>query len=270
MKKKNEEDELQFLQSEFEDWYHKTYDEAGGNAVSLDTPPAEMLRRLKLSEEEYYNIYIEPYVNLTKEDLETTFKILAPELAAVHMEEILPLCTLRLNLDLKIQRKLNALDWLLFQVAELCLFKLSPNLYKKTWTPEKQCFYCGRPDFYERKESDKIKIIKFNGRNRFCHVSGCGKGTNPEKHQDGCCYKNWARMKKTLEQALKRVCEEIYKNPMDFDEGRFDRDEEIKIREEAKKIFIEFCEKQYRKNLKINYTIQSELGPAVNLIDFYL
>ena len=67
------------LSNVLEKWYLKKQKEIQA-CENLEYPPEEMLKRLKISEDEYYKIYIEPYKKLSKEDLEITFRKLAPEL----------------------------------------------------------------------------------------------------------------------------------------------------------------------------------------------
>lgn len=265
MTKKDEpKKEIPFLAEEFERWYGEMYDKID-SFKNKKSPTKKMLERLNLSEEKYYQIYIEPYRHLNKQELEATLNLLAPEIVHLYLKEgIDPKCNLTINMDVDFQRKENALDWLLFQVAELNFFTWSPKLYNKIQVPKNQCFYCGQPDFYI-----KFGQIKFNGRDRFCHKIGCQKGANPEKHVDGCCYKNWARRKKTLEDKLDKACVEFYEKREDFEDGKLSRDKELRITQKARKVFIEFCEKQYAENLKINYTIQEGPEPALNLNDFY-
>jgi len=264
MKEKDEfKKQYPYLKKEFEKWYDAKYEQVGGNLTNLDNPPIKMLKRLNLSKKKYYNTFIDPYVNLSKEDLKTTFKILAPKLATTYTKENIEAhCSL--ILDLSLERKINALEWLLFQAKELNIF----NISRKVIFPVKQCFYCGKPDSYSRYVKDEFKIIKFNTKSIFCHKDGCGKGSNPEKHEN-CCYGEWTRRRKTLEDALHKACLDLY-DIEEYENGSLTQEQEDILTKKTKKIFIEFCEKQYIKNLKINYKIRTDNAPAINLNYFSL
>ena len=117
------------LSEVFEDWYLKKLNEIETNR-SLKNPPKNMLKRLAISEKEFYNTYIKPFKSLSKQDLNTIFRILAPELLEIYTKESTILFDCELKYDLSITRKKNALSWLLFQVDLLGIFSLSKNLKK--------------------------------------------------------------------------------------------------------------------------------------------
>lgn len=250
----------------FENWYFNKLKEITIDR-NLISPPENMLERLAISENEFYNIYIEPYKNLSEQDLNTVFKILAPELIETYtgivfdMNQTLPFNgELKLKYDLSSVRKENALNWLLFQVDLLGIFKFSKELDKHLLVPYHQCYYCGKPNYYTRNGRNK----KFNLKEVFCHKNNCQKGSNPEKH-DNCCYAKWTRRRKSLEKALinaKNLAADIIENY----EGNNASDEQKEILDnKLNKIFISFCEKQYQENLKIDYTIQTVDTRAINL-----
>lgn len=91
--------------------------------------------------------------------------------------------------------------------------------------PVNQCLYCGKPDFYIINNGTHDIKIKFNKKRKFCHTYICNdvNQSNPEAHEKDCHYGIWIR--KTT-------------------------------REKAIKIFLDFCEKQLKENLKIKYLVQ--------------
>lgn len=247
------------LANVFENWFLKKKEEIKA-CKNLDSPPAETLNSLNLSEEEYYKIYIEPYQKLSKKDLQTTFKVLAPNLIQNFTGENIPIAgELKIIFDVSFQRKENALDWLLFQVYNIGLFPLSERLEKLLDEPYKQCFYCGKPNSYKRGHQD----VKFNNKVIYCHKPKCQKSSNPEKHDD-CCYARWTRRRKTLEDALKKA-DTLYQDIDEFENYKLSENQEIILLNKIEKIFIDFCEKQYQENLKIDYTIQTEDMKAICL-----
>ena len=252
------------LSNVFEKWYLKKQKEIQ-TCKNLEYPPEEMLKRLKIAEDEYYKIYIEPYKKLSKEDLEITFRILAPELVekftGVNVEMD---CGLNIVYDISYTRKKNALAWLLFQIDNIGLFPLSPKLDKQVVKPYNQCFYCGKPDSYKKGYEE----IKFNSKVTYCHKPKCQKSSNPEKH-DNCCYAKWARRRKTLEDALKKA-DTLYQDVQEYEDYDLSGNQEKILLTKIEKIFIDFCEKQYQENLKIDYTIQIENGEAYYLKDISL
>jgi len=248
----------------FEKWFINKEKEIQ-NCKNLDRPPEALLKKLKITEEEYYQIYIEPYKKLSKEDLKITFRVLAPELVKNFTNEnISPDCKLSVVYDLSFARKQNALDWLLFQVANLGFFPLSKKLNDKMYEPYKQCFYCGKPDSYKKGN----KEIQFNGKEIYCHKLKCQKSSNPEKHNN-CCYAKWTRRRKTLESALKRA-DELYQDIEEYENFRLDALQEELLLGKLENIFLEFCQKQYEANLKIDYTIQTEKTKAICLNNYSL
>jgi ribosomal protein L24E len=248
----------------FEKWFINKEKEIQ-NCKNLDRPPKTLLEKLKITEDEYYQIYIEPYKKLSKEDLKITFRVLAPELVENFIDEdINPDCELNVVYDLSFARKQNALEWLIFQVENLGFFPLSKKLDDKMNRPYKQCFYCGKPDSYKKGNVE----IEFNGKEVYCHKLKCQKSSNPEKH-DNCCYAKWTRRRKTLESALKRA-DELYQDIEEYEQFRLDALQEDLLLGKLENIFIEFCQKQYEENLKIDYTIQTEDIKALCLTDYSL
>ena len=255
----------------FENWYFAKLKEIKAEE-NLCEPPKNMLKRLAISKDEFYDIYINPYKSLSVHDLNTVFKILAPELLEKHtgirfdIDKSMPFNgELKLKYDLSSTRKENALAWLLFQVDLLGIFNLSKELENLLIIPYQQCYYCGKPNSYIQNG----KIKKFNFKNVFCHRDKCQKGSNPEKH-DNCCYAKWVRRRKSLEKALKEA-EKLATEIIEIYEDNNASVEQKKILySKLDKIFIAFCEKQYNENLKINYTIQTQKDKAINLKKSYI
>lgn len=249
------------LSEVFEDWYLKKLNEIETNR-SLKNPPKNMLKRLAISEKEFYNTYIKPFKSLSKQDLNTIFRILAPELLEIYTKESTILFGCELKYDLSITRKKNALSWLLFQVDLLGIFSLSKNLKKFLIIPYHQCYYCGKPNTYI-----KNGIIKnFNLKEVFCHRDECKAGSNPDKH-DNCCYAKWTRKRKSLEKALD-VADNLYHEIENYEDEKLSNKQINILNNKSNKIFIDFCEKQYQENLKINYTIQEYDNKAIYLLKY--
>ena len=251
----------------FEIWYFNKLREISVDK-NIKSPPKNMLKRLGIKEHEFYDIYIKPYKNLSKYDIDMVFKILAPELIETYtgikfdLNEELPFNgELKIKYDLSSVRKENALNWLLFQVDLLGIFNLSKKLHKCLIVPCKQCYYCGKPNFYTINGKNR----SFNLKEVFCHKNSCRKGSNPEKHDKDCCYGKWARKRKSLEKALigaKNLAADIIEN---YEDGSVSDEQLFIFDNKLKKIFITFCEKQYQENLKIDYTIQTIGQKAIDL-----
>lgn len=101
--------------------------------------------------------------------------------------------------------------------------------------PVNQCLYCGKPDFYIINNGTHDIKIKFNKKRKFCHTYICNdvNQSNPEAHEKDCHYGIWIRKKKSLIERMSQT-----------------------TREKAIKIFLDFCEKQLKENLKIKYLVQ--------------
>lgn len=264
----NEEVKSQYpeLSGVFESWYFNKLKEISIDK-NLTSPPNNMLKRLAITKEEFYSIYIKPYKTLSKRDLKTVFKVLAPELIESYTGIKFDICKnmpingeLKLKYDLSSTRKENALSWLLFQVDLLGIFKLSQELNKHLIIPYHQCYYCGKPNYYNKNGENK----KFNLKEIFCHKNNCQKGSNPAKHDD-CCYAKWVRRRKSLEKTLKNAKSfgvDIIEN---YEDGEASLEQINILDNKLNNIFISFCEKQYQENLKINYTIQTEKYKAIDL-----
>lgn len=254
------------LSSIFESWYFNKLREINVDK-NLSSPPKSMLKRLAISKKEFFDTYIKPYKSLSKKDLNTVFKILAPELIETYtgvkfnIGKTLPFNgELKLKYDLSSVRKENALSWLLFQVDLLGIFNLSKKLEDLLIIPYHQCYYCGKPNYYIRNG----EIKKFNLKEVFCHKNNCQKSSNPEKH-DNCCYAKWVRRRKSLEKSLinaKNLASDIIVN---YEDNNASNEQKTIFEDKLSMIFISFCEKQYQENLKINYTIQTVSTKAINL-----
>ena len=262
MRKKDEYKRKYLRLSEvFENWYLKKMKEIEAEK-NLSKPPKNMLKRLAISENEFYEKYINPYKSLSKHDLDTVFKVLAPELIETYTKDnSLPVgCELKLKYDISFTRKENALSWLLFQVDLLDIFNLSKNLEKFLLVPYHQCYYCGKPNYYMKNG----KIKKFNLKEILCHKDKCQKSSNPEKH-DNCCYAKWVRKRKSLEKALS-VADNLYCDIENYEDEKLIDKQKTILNNKLDEIFIDFCENQYQENLKINYTIQESDNKAINLL----
>lgn len=259
------------LSKVFEGWYFNKLKEITIDK-NLTGPPKNMLKRLAISEDEFYSIYIKPYKSLSRRDLETVFKVLAPELVESYTDIKFDICKsmpingeLKIKYDISSTRKENALSWLLFQVELLHIFNLPQKLDTLLEVPYHQCYYCGKPNHYSRNG----EIKKFNLKETFCHKNNCQKSSNPEKH-DNCCYAKWVRRRKSLEKALKNA----KTLAVDIIENYEDNEASLKqiniLDNKLNNIFISFCEKQYQENLKINYTIQTANCKAIDLRKSYI
>ena len=224
----------------FEYWYFNKLKKINVNK-NLISPPKNMLKRLAISKQEFFDIYIKPYKTLSKQDLKTVFKILAPELIETYtgikfdMHKTIPFNG-ELKYDLSSVRKENALSWLLFQVDLLGIFNLSHELEEFLSIPYHQCYYCGKPNYYKRNG----KIKKFNLREVFCHKNNCKKSSNPEKH-DNCCYAKWARRRKSLEKALinaKNLAADIIEN---YEDNNASLEQTTILDNKLNKIFNNIC-----------------------------
>lgn len=251
----------------FLDWYSKKEKEIKSN-LNIERPPEKLLAKLNITEDEFYDIYIVPYCNLNKEDLKIVFSVLATELSNNYLDEnIYAHCSLSIKYDLLTERKLNALHWTLFQISLLNIFDLPDYFRKRIESPYKQCYYCGKPDFY--KINNKIK--SFNKKEVFCHNNLCEKSSNPEKHDD-CCYAKWTRKRKTLEKALS-VNINLYTDIEDYEHGDLNDNQQEFFDNKLEQIFLNFCEQQYQENLKIDYLIRTEEKrdlDAINLTSYNL
>lgn len=253
----------------FESWYFNKLREITVDK-NVKRPPKNLLKKLAMSEKKFYEIYIKPFKSLTKQELNTVFEILAPELLETYTKiefdlyESIPFNG-QLKYDLSSVRKENALNWLLFQVDLLGIFNISKKLNKLLIEPYHQCYYCGKPNFYIRNGVTK----NFNLKETFCHKDYCQSGSNPEKH-DNCCYSKWARKRKSLEKALsvyEKLISDIIENYEDYEDNNASHEQKAILDNKLNEIFIKFCEKQYQENLKINYTIQTISVDAINLMD---
>ena len=63
----------------FESWYFNKLREITVDK-NVKRPPKNLLKKLAMSEKKFYEIYIKPFKSLTKQELNTVFEILAPEL----------------------------------------------------------------------------------------------------------------------------------------------------------------------------------------------
>ena len=115
-KKEQIKSQSSILSRVFESWYFNKLKEITIDK-NLTNPPKNMLKRLAITKDEFYNIYIEPYKNLPKRDLETVFKVLAPELIESYTGIKFDICKtmpinkeLKLKYDLSSTRKENALS----------------------------------------------------------------------------------------------------------------------------------------------------------------
>ena len=260
---------------EYINWYFKKSKEIGIKE-NIEKIPKNMLKRLGLTKEEFNKIYIKPYMSLSKHDLNITLDVLRAKLIETHAHKTNPV-HYEFKLDIDKERKNNALTWLIFHISLLHIFELPNSITRNVITPYEQCYYCGKPNFYRKNN----KTIKFNKKEIFCHKDLCKKGTNTKDH-DNCCYELWhtkrKKIQRTLDSLIDRYSEieakvraiELMQKASIANEDDL-KNKEIylikinSIKSRTKEVLIDFCEKQYRENLKINYTIQTEKAKAIKL-----
>ena len=262
------------LSEKFCKWFEKEYtyvwEEWHGENIS-----EEMLAEMKLSDEDYFDMYIRPYLKLPEEQLRTTLNILGSYLKDKLTPQPSPFC---LTMQFVVSPKINALEWLLVHIADLKYFEFNDFIKNKYKKPYKQCLICGKPDFYERlitKSDKKEKRFEFSSKEKYCHVCGCTEdSSNPREHVKGCHYKEWAYIKKSMNQKLSRYLEKLKKLNKDKKiapntEGVEEINEKITQTESAFfTTFKNFYTEQYKKNLKIQYTVRAKGCKVFNLNEF--
>lgn len=237
--KQNNEKNLNVLKAPFEKWFLEKYTKAL-NELNYEAYPQAFLKAKGISQKEFDEKYIQPFRELDEEFLEAVLKALCVNLKE-HTSS--PDYSYTFSEQPRIGRRLNALQWLLAQVVHLGLFELSDKVYQYYKKPYNQCLYCGKPDFYIRNK----KEIAFSEKTYLCHHDNCDMAqTNLGDHDIDCHYKKWKQKKKNLHQTILRNSK--------FYNG--DKWHDVNVDNKLIRTFLDFCEKQLKANLKINYTIQ--------------
>ena len=238
METKQSNKNLSVLKAPFEKWFLEKYTNAL-NELKYDDAPKELLNAQGLKQKDFYKKYIQPFADLDEKSLEMALKALCVNLRDTTTQDY----SYAVCKQPRIGRQLNALQWLLPQIVDLKLFELPDNVkvyYKK---PIKQCLYCGKPDFYIRKN----KQIAFTEKVHLCHHDNCDMvQTNLGDHDINCHYKIWKQKKKNLNQT-------IIRNSKFYSSDKYNN---IYVDNKLIKTFLDFCDKQYEENLNIEYTIQ--------------
>lgn len=198
-----------------------------------------LIKNLGIDEAEFLNKYIKPITDLNNLQLIHFFKALSFNLA----ERFSPLpYVIKYQINQTMNPTPNALDWLLVHVKYIALFDFEDDISYECKIPYKQCIFCGAIDKFKTPKA-KLKtigkdFIEFDERKHFCHNEECKtlSGSNPEDHDPRCHYAIFARKKKTL----------------------IDRIKKSNSAQRAVDIFIDFCEKQLRENLTIQYAIRTK------------
>ncbi len=198
-----------------------------------------LIKNLGIDEAEFLNKYIKPITDLNNLQLIHFFKALSFNLA----ERFSPLpYVIKYQINQTMNPAPNALDWLLVHVKYIALFDFEDEISYECKIPYKQCIFCGAIDKFKTPKA-KLKtigkdFIEFDERKHFCHHEECKtlSGSNPEDHDPRCHYAIFARKKKTL----------------------IDRIKKSNSAQRAVEIFIDFCEKQLRENLTIQYAIRTK------------
>lgn len=198
-----------------------------------------LIKNLGIGEAEFLNKYIKPITDLNNLQLIHFFKALSFNLA----ERFSPLpYVIKYQINQTMNPIPNALDWLLVHVKYIALFDFEDDISYECKVPYKQCIFCGAIDKFKTPKA-KLKtigkdFIEFDERKHFCHNEECKtlSGSNPEDHDPRCHYAIFARKKKTL----------------------IDRIKKSNSAQRAVDIFIDFCEKQLRENLTIQYAIRTK------------
>ncbi|HBG49948.1 MAG TPA: hypothetical protein DDW90_10705 [Cyanobacteria bacterium UBA9971] len=218
---------FEFLKEPFQEWFLVEYFKADSHDLAIDS---DLLNSLKINKDEFYNLFLKPYLSMDLEQIEQVLYHQAKYIRERHLPNPAPF---NLEIKMKSDTRLNALSWLLVNIKDLNFFELDYQIEKYYEHPYKQCHYCGKPNSYEHEEGQK----EFNDKTKFCHSfkCDCRYESNPQEHKD-CCYGKWTIKKKALEQKIK------------FGQ---------KTNEEKINYFIEFCEKQLKYYINdVDWTIQ--------------
>ncbi len=192
---------------------------------------------LELKGIEFYTTFIEPWRNLTDEQLTQVVALWNAHLLT-HRQWVMNITT---SCDYR------ALQWTLVNVYETQLFDVFLDDYESElsckgpieqldWIthsfvapiyslPYKQCRFCGRLDTDPRGRA-------FGKRNlNFCHLTGCPSDPSPSSHPTGCCYGDWKRIKNNIRLQCKRTEQEPQK---------------------VIQAFIQFVKERYEHNVQVN------------------
>ena len=245
----------------FEEEYNRVYSEYFGDGI-----PQSLLDELKMTSKEYFDKFIMPYLSLTKEQLLTTLDFLVLRLKDRLTPQPSPYC---LSYKLSVNPKINALEWLLVHVADLKYFEFNDFVKSKYEKPYLQCLVCGKPDYYEiTTPRGKKEQRYFSHKKKYCHRYECVEDNpNPQEHVIGCHYKEWAYIKKSMNQKLSRAYKRLEKiekikenNLATFDDIDTKLEQAIN---EFYGIFEDFYLEQYKKNCNILYTIRTSKDDEV-------
>lgn len=195
-----------------------------------------LAKNLGIEEDSFIEKYINPITKLNNLQLIQFFRALSYNLA----DRFSPLPqVIKYQITQTMSPEPNAMDWLLVHIKYIALFDFEDDISYEVKKPYKQCIYCGAIDKFKAPSFIRNKeYIEFDERKHFCHSVDCTtlSGSNPEYHDPNCHYAIFARRKKTL----------------------IDRIRKSHNAKTAVKIFIDFCEKQLKDNLNIQYIVRTK------------
>jgi hypothetical protein len=194
--------------------------------------------------ENFNKIFIEPYINRSKEDLKLISKYQTNYIFETYGKQIF--------FNVSIEEKpsyFKAIDWVMVNIKELNLEGLNfsyeyhyddvmEEFYRE---PYKQCRCCGRLDKDTRTNT---KNNTFNNKSKFCHLNDCElTSLNPNDHEEGCCYREWKIIKKHLKQKFKRIM-------LNKKSSRNEKEKTITD------LFIQFCNDRLEHNKSIENEVR--------------
>lgn len=207
--------EFEFLKDAYLEWYiDKVIPHIDKQEIS-----DSILKKLKMTRDDYYQ-FQDVFNRLSIPEIRELLNSIAFFLQRFGTSPY------TVNIDLKIENRLNALQWTQIFIYHLKFFDI-----KITQMPYNQCHICGKPNSYTLKKVNATgkeykKEYKFNQKRFFCHAETCrnmSDDKNYTAHKD-CCYgklekirhdkRQYYKGKKLTQeekiQDFKKLCDEIY------------------------------------------------------------
>lgn len=226
-----------FLEIEFEKWILENFSNyiQYEEAMNFKINPKDCHKLNAIREDDILNKFVIPFEKFNLEQLKLISFVQNGYFGNKYWQGMrkIPIIFSVDKLDEDIAKAIEMLVWQIKSLGIFCDSQAesfeNETLDSFLKEPVEKCWYCGNNNPQTFNIDKKSNV-------HFCHKPGCpSSNSNPNSHKNGCCFKEWRRIVKSLPQKLDYI----------LTKKRFHNEDERYTA--LAETFIDFCDERYYK-----------------------